>query len=168
MKRKGFSSHFVAGANHGIAIFFNHTKLVFNNTSTAVHIVHRNQQRSIIILYCIEWTLTDAHSNDRFEEVSYQEIQYAPVLVEGRSGIELEELNRRNFGQLLALRNRDTNTENASSSTTTSTSSRQGILLTNTHLFWNWKYEFVKLKQMELLLNEVGKVSQYCKSHSCS
>jgi len=81
----------------------------------------------------------------RFEELQYKTINYAKILSEGRTGIDLNELSQRNFGQVLGLKLKDE----------TTTSKQCGLIITNTHLFWNWKYQFVKLKQMETLLREV-------------
>eukprot|EP01102_Stenamoeba_stenopodia_P002339 TRINITY_DN1214_c0_g1_i2.p1 TRINITY_DN1214_c0_g1~~TRINITY_DN1214_c0_g1_i2.p1 ORF type:complete len:469 (+),score=73.80 TRINITY_DN1214_c0_g1_i2:177-1583(+) len=89
------------------------------------------------------------YDSNKFEELQYKEIFYAKIITEGRTDLEYDELNQRNFGQVLALKLINSTGDNA-----------EGIIVTNTHLFWNWKYQFVKLKQMEALLRELHSVKE--------
>ena len=61
----------------------------------------------------------------RFEVVQYRDFEFQ-TLAEEYEGTEHEEMNNSNVAQVLALKPK-------------SSSSTDGIIITNTHLYWNWK-----------------------------
>jgi len=80
-------------------------------------------------------------NTNKFEQVKYEEMEYSKMS-ENYEGTAKSELNCQNVGQVLALKCKGNESK--------------GLIISNTHLFWNWKYEFVRIKQAMMLLEKVN------------
>jgi mRNA deadenylase 3'-5' endonuclease subunit Ccr4 len=84
------------------------------------------------------------------------------------NGSDLSELLRGNVAQIVALRRRahtengsfDSTTNSTSSSNTMTTPSDEGIIIFNTHLFWNPNYNYVRLVQLIIALEQIVKFKE--------
>jgi mRNA deadenylase 3'-5' endonuclease subunit Ccr4 len=71
--------------------------------------------------------------------VGYKEVDYCK-LAESYEGTAKDEMSMPNVGQVMALK--------------VKSKENKGVIITNTHLFWNWKYNFVRLRQAVKLIEE--------------
>jgi len=76
----------------------------------------------------------------RFNLLQYKEVNFKEMM-NNLQGTDAEELNKNTVAQLLVLSFVEYPSE--------------GIIVGNTHLFWNWKYEWVRLKQACRFLEEL-------------
>jgi RNA exonuclease NGL2 len=84
----------------------------------------------------------------KFEEIDYETINYDDLCT--ISPNDIAELRRFNVAMLLALRFKDEiNTKSTSEATseTASTEENPGIIIGNTHLFWNYRYSYARFRQ---------------------
>lgn len=78
-----------------------------------------------------------------FECAEYERVDFRDC-GEGTEGVEHDELARRGVAQLLLLRWREG-----------STPACRGVAISNTHLYWNPRYEYVRLKQAFLVMERL-------------
>eukprot|EP01116_Phalansterium_solitarium_P007123 TRINITY_DN1962_c0_g1_i1.p1 TRINITY_DN1962_c0_g1~~TRINITY_DN1962_c0_g1_i1.p1 ORF type:complete len:320 (+),score=62.77 TRINITY_DN1962_c0_g1_i1:60-1019(+) len=90
---------------------------------------------------------------DRFVEVGRRTIDFRDLAAEAH-GVEAEELDRPNAALILALR------PLAAGFWAESLDDTCGIVVANSHLFWNWKYEWVRVKQAKRLLEEIVDINR--------
>eukprot|EP01119_Soliformovum_irregulare_P024213 TRINITY_DN8627_c0_g1_i1.p1 TRINITY_DN8627_c0_g1~~TRINITY_DN8627_c0_g1_i1.p1 ORF type:complete len:387 (+),score=90.20 TRINITY_DN8627_c0_g1_i1:63-1223(+) len=86
-----------------------------------------------------------------FEQVSYDELEFDD-LAEGLDGIEREELLRSNVGQILALRSLQRPS--------------LGIIVSNYHLFWNPRYQWVRIRQMLMVIQRMQTINSSLNFHA--
>jgi len=119
--------------------------------------------------------------HDRFSQVAYKSLEYND-LAEGLYGAEFDEMCRDNVAQIIALVFReDGNSSNTSSNDSSSDSNgntqesnsnsnssnignsnsastncdeKKGVIITNTHLFWNYRYSYPRLRQATMLIEQ--------------
>jgi mRNA deadenylase 3'-5' endonuclease subunit Ccr4 len=101
----------------------------------------------------------------RFSQIMYKAIEYND-LAKNLEGPDKEELYRENVGQILALsfKDKDGGDDSHEDKSANTTGEPKGLVITNTHLFWNYRYSFPRLKQAIMLLehtNEMNKNLQF-------
>jgi mRNA deadenylase 3'-5' endonuclease subunit Ccr4 len=79
--------------------------------------------------------------DDRFEVLGYDRVDFRTI-AEGTVGVEHEELSRAGVGQLLLLRVRGGDPS-------------KGVAISNTHLYWNPRYEYVRVRQAFLMVERM-------------
>jgi RNA exonuclease NGL2 len=90
----------------------------------------------------------DLAAQESFEYDDFCKLE--PYANEGQ-GSDLTELLRGNVAQIVALRRRSASSEHSGPVLD------EGIILFNTHLFWNPKYNFVRLAQVVIALEQIMK-----------
>lgn len=105
---------------------------------------------------------------DFFECVDNIEINFQDM-ANGLTGPQFEELSRNNVAQVMALQlkskhantsNNNSNTDNNSNSNSPQLIAKSPVLIVaNTHLFWNPRYDWVRIKQTTVLLETIKTLS---------
>jgi len=79
------------------------------------------------------------YKHDRFSRLAYSDIAYNE-LFHTADKLDGDEFNRDNVGQILALKEE---------------ASQRGFIVTNTHLYWNYRYNYPRLLQALMLLTKI-------------
>ena len=98
------------------------------------------------------------------QDLDYNDLCNVEPYANGGQGSDLSELMRGNLGQIVALRLKPrANDATATSSTEEATvdgklapvKRNEGVIMFNTHLFWNPKYNYVRLVQIVVALEQI-------------